>query len=73
MHILFFVISRSQLQTIIVQIFAHVGVEPYATFKARKIKLPHPLADPLWQMTHSVEGKEKNARQMPGRDGCAWY
>ena len=61
MHILLFVISRSQAETIIVQIFAHVGVEPYATFKDRKIKLPHPRGDPLWQMTHSVEGKEKKA------------
>ena len=30
-HVLLFVISRSQVETI-VQIFAHVGVEPHATF-----------------------------------------
>ena len=43
------------------QIFAHVGVEPYATFKVRKTELsspmPHPRADLLWQMPHRGEGE----------------
>ena len=53
---------------IIVQIFAHVGEEPCATFKVRKNELflimPHPRAD-LWKLPHHVEGEVKNARQMP--------
>ena len=38
MHILLSVLSCSQVETT-VQIFAHVGVEPYATFKVWKTKL----------------------------------
>ena len=49
-NVLLFVISRSQVETV-VQIFGHVGVEPYATFKVRKTELlltmPHPRADHL--------------------------
>ena len=45
MQVLLSFISRSQEETI-VQIFAHVGIEPYATFKARRMELfltiPHP-------------------------------
>ena len=37
-HVLLFIISCLQVETI-VQIFAHVGVEPYATFKVWKTKL----------------------------------
>ena len=41
------------------QIFAHVGVELYATFKVRKTELffaiPHPRADILWQMPQRGE------------------
>ena len=37
-HVLLSVISRLQVETI-VQIFAHVGMEPYATFKVRKTEL----------------------------------
>ena len=74
-HVFLSVISRSQVETI-VQIFAHVGVEPYATFKVRKTELfltmPHPRTDLLWQMPHrrkeEVEKYLANARG----DGRAW-
>ena len=60
MHVRLSVISRSKVETI-VQICAHVGVEPYATFKVR--------ADLLWQRPHRGEEEVRNSRQMPGWDG----
>ena len=67
LHIfLLFVISHLQVQTI-VQIFVHVGVEPYATFKERKTKLyltpPHPRAD-LHSQCPTV-GKGKCMKKCP--------
>ena len=48
MHVLLSVISCSQVETI-VQIFAHVGVEPHAAFNVGNTELfltiPHPRAD----------------------------
>ena len=45
------------------QIFAHVGVEPYATFKVRKTELfltmPHSRADLFWQMPHRGKAEVK--------------
>ena len=64
MHILLFVISCLKMATV-VQIFAHVGVEPYDTFKFGKTELfltmSHPWADLLWQMPHPGEGKVKKS------------
>ena len=60
MHIVLSVISRSQVETIL-KIFAHVGVEPFATFKVSKTELfltmPHPKADLLWRMSHCGKGE----------------
>ena len=72
-HILLYVISSSQVETI-VQIFVHVEVELYATLKVRKTELfltmLHPRADPLWEMPHRWEGEVKkcptNARRGMG-------
>ena len=44
-NVLLSVISRSQVETI-VQIFAHVGVEPYASFEARKDRVVFDNAPP---------------------------
>ena len=55
------VISRSQVETI-VQIFAHVGVEPFATFKVRKDRVIDNAPTPGWlplQMPHREEGEAK--------------
>ena len=70
MHVLLSVISRSQAKTI-VQIFARVGVEPYATFKVRKTELFWPCPTLRASLANAPPwGKEKlkNAPHMPDAD-----
>ena len=72
MHVLLSVLSHLQVETI-VQIFAFVRVEQYATFKVPKTELlltiPHPRAD-LWQMSHLEEVEvKKMVDKMPGGGG----
>ena len=56
------------------QIFAHVGVEPYATFKVQKTELlltmPHPRVDLVWQMPHRGEGEVKKCPTNARGGGC---
>ena len=73
LHVFLCLISRLQVETI-VQIFAYVAVEPYATFKVRKDRVvfdnAHSRTDLLWQLPHRWEGEvkkcPKNAWEMSG-------
>ena len=56
-----------------VQIFAHIGAEPYTSFKIWKtllfLKILHPQADLLWQMPHPGEAKMKKFPKNARGDG----
>ena len=71
-HVLLFVIPRSQVETI-VHIFARAGVEPYATFKISNtyllLTMPHPRAHLIWQMLHRAEGEVKKCPKNARGDG----
>ena len=60
-YVLHFVVPPSQVETI-VQIFGHIGVEPYATLKVRKtvfffLTMAHPWVDLHSEMPHHGEGE----------------